>query len=129
MDRMLDKQIRGIIETEYKFRKLTLGNMINMMPFISILVLLPFLLPFLIFNKTLFLKVEFWYHVSKRSLGCSIIKYKTKNAERYDRFKMFEGFAMTDVMQRVYDRHGVYGQENSIDTIYVDVAAHDGPAA
>lgn len=74
-DRMIDRQIRGFVETEKMHRKLN-----NFGPF--------WILPF-----PVFVAIEHWY-TAKARVGAEYFLFKKKTAERYDSFKMFEGFKM-----------------------------------
>lgn len=71
MDRMLDRQIRGLIETEYKFRKI---NNFKIGKFIPI---------------SLFVQVEYWYGV-KEKVGSEMFTYKKLFGNMYDTFTLFE---------------------------------------
>lgn len=70
MDRMLDRQIRGLIETEYKHRKI--NNY-------KIGVLLPF---------SWFVQVEYWYGVRER-VGAQFFIYKKKYGSIYNTYQLF----------------------------------------
>ena len=74
-DKMIDRQIRGCVETEFVHRKL------NNYGFF-------FLLPF-----SLFVSIERWYSAKER-VNATYFRYKKKYGEKYDTFKMFEGFKM-----------------------------------
>jgi len=75
-DRMIDRQIRGYIETEKKHRKCN-----NFGPF--------FILPF-----PLFVAVEYWY-AAKTRVGSEFFIFRKSLAERYDSMKMFSGFKLS----------------------------------
>lgn len=82
-DRMIDRQIRGVIETEYKFRQINRFGMLAILPF------------------KVFAKVEYWYTVRER-VSCRFIRFKKSNIFRYDRFKMFSGFMLSEeLMQKI----------------------------
>lgn len=119
MDRMLDRQIRGVIESEFRFKKLSPSNLMNMMPFVTAIVFLPFVIALTVSGLTLFVKTEYWYHV-KQKIGSSFIKYNDKKAKRYDRFKMFEGFAMSDNLRKIIAGQAVTDDNGSIDVIFVE---------
>jgi zona occludens toxin (predicted ATPase) len=76
MDRMIDRQIRGFVETEKIHRKIT-----NFGPF----QILPF---------PVFVSIEYWY-VAKHRVGADFFLFRKKIANRYDSFKMFEGFKLS----------------------------------
>lgn len=70
MDRMLDRQIRGLIETEYKHRKVNNFKM-------------AFLIPFPIFCQ-----VEYWYPVKEKA-NVAFFFYSKKFGNLYDTYSMF----------------------------------------
>lgn len=80
-DRMIDRQIRGFIETEKVHRKLN-----NFGPF--------WLLPF-----PVFVCIEHWY-TAKARVGAEYFFFNKKVANRYDSFKMFEGFKLPPNLMR-----------------------------
>ncbi len=120
-DRMLDRQIRSVIETEFKFRQ------VNRYGF---LVFLPF---------KIFVKVEYWYGIRSR-VGSQFILFRKKVANYYDRFKMFTGFNIDSKLLKqiendcknddekiieTFKRQGKYNDkeiEKSVDVIFDDVA-------
>lgn len=74
-DRMLDKQIRALVETEIRHRKLNnygLGGML-----ISLT------------GMTWFVAIEYWYGGNKLMLGKQIFPYHKKYAKIYDSYKLF----------------------------------------
>ena len=76
-DRMLDKQIRCLIETEYKHRKLNnygFGGTV---------------LQLATFNKSWFICIEYWYGGNKLKLGSEVFRYKKKFGKIYDTFALF----------------------------------------
>lgn len=76
-DRMLDKQIRCLIETEYKHRKLNnygFGGTV---------------LQFLTLNKSWFISIEYWYGGNKLKLGSDTFAYQKKYGMIYDTFALF----------------------------------------
>lgn len=82
-DRMLDRQIRGYIETEKKHRKIN-----NFGPF--------FILPIPVFAC-----VEHWY-TAKIRVGNEFILYRKKIAKQYDSMKMFSGFTLSkELIKRI----------------------------
>lgn len=76
-DRMLDKQIRSLVENEIKHRKLDnygVGGRI---------------LWLLTGGRTWFVAIEYWYGGNKLMLGKSIFPYKSRLASIYDSYKLF----------------------------------------
>ena len=76
-DRMLDKQIRSLIEDEVKHRKLNnygLGGLI---------------LSFLTGSSTWFIALDYWYGGNKLLLGRSMFPFRKRTAEIYDSYKLF----------------------------------------
>lgn len=75
-DKFLDKQIRGLIETEIKHRKMnnygTAGKVFSK-----------------IFGGTVFIAIEYWYGGNKMKLGQELIKYNKRVAAIYDSYRMF----------------------------------------
>ena len=80
-DRMIDRQIRGYIETEKKHRKVN-----NFGPF--------WILPF-----PVFVAIEYWY-VAKQRVGSEFFFYRKSIGNRYDSFKMFSGFKLSNELLR-----------------------------
>ena len=77
-DRMLDKQIRFLIETEYKHRKLNnygIGGTI---------------LQLATLNSSWFICIEYWYGGNKLKLGSEIFKYRKAYGKIYDTFAIFD---------------------------------------
>lgn len=74
-DRMLDRQIRAFIETEYKFRSIKnyklFGSILN------------------VAFGGLFLKVEYWYPCKLRC-SSEMFTYDKRKAELYDTYSIFE---------------------------------------
>lgn len=106
-DRMIDRQIRGVIETEYKFRQINRFGMLALLPF------------------KVFAKVEYWYTVRER-VSCRFIRFKKSNIFRYDRFKMFDGFMLSEeLMQKIKiieekKELPPLTNKNSIDNIFIE---------
>lgn len=75
-DRMIDRQIRAMIETEFKHRKLNRFGIFGFLPF------------------NLFMQVEYWYSIKAR-VGSLMFLYKKKWGEKYDHMAMFEGFRLS----------------------------------
>lgn len=71
-DRLLDRQIRCLVEYEFKHRKVNNFGPIG--------ALFPF--------KT-FCRVQYWYGVKER-IGCSFFIYRRKYGKLYDSYKMFK---------------------------------------
>lgn len=78
-DRMMDKQIRSLVETEVKHRKLNnygFGGMI-----ISLTTL------------TWFVAIDYWYGGNKLKLGQSIFPYQKRYEKVYDSYRLFADMA------------------------------------
>lgn len=78
-DRMIDRQIRVLIETETKHRKLNnygLGGA---------------LLSLLSINSTWFVAIDKWYGGNNVKLGSQMIRYNRKTAGVYDSYRTFDG--------------------------------------
>lgn len=75
-DKMLDKQIRALCETEIKHRKMSNYGIAGM-------------LVSLFLGGTVFIAIEYWYGGNKLKLGQQFIKYKKRNAAVYDSYRMF----------------------------------------
>lgn len=77
-DRMLDRQIRTLIEDEVKHRKLNNfgfgGGMIQL----------------LTLGSTWFIALDYWYGGNKLLMGRQIIRYSSKVAAIYDSYRMFD---------------------------------------
>lgn len=77
-DRMIDKQIRMLIEIEVKHRKLNNygfgGSVLSLVTG----------------KSTWFIAIEYWYGGNKLCLGREMIRYRRKIAEIYDSYRMFE---------------------------------------
>lgn len=88
-DRMIDKQIRGYIEYEKVHRKVNnFGFPLNILS---------------LFGITAFISIERWYQV-KQKLSSEFFFYRKKIAEKYDRFRMFDGFKLSGpLMQLIED--------------------------
>lgn len=70
-DRLVDRQIRSLFETEYKHRKINNFKIGQLLP------------------VSTFIAVEYWYGV-KEKIGSSVFLYKKKYGKMYDTFKNFE---------------------------------------
>lgn len=80
-DRMIDKQIRCLVETEVKHRKLNnygLGGMV---------------LSLFTGRSTWFVAIEYWYGGNKLQLGKEIFRYSKKFEKVYDSYRMFADIA------------------------------------
>lgn len=76
-DRMLDRQIRSLIETEVRHRKLNnygLGGM-----FLSLFS----------FGRTWFIAIDYWYGGNKLKLGQTVFPFRKRYSEVYDSYKLF----------------------------------------
>lgn len=107
-DRMLDKQIRGYVETEKKHRKVN-----NFGPF--------FFLPW-----PCFVAIEHWY-TAKQRVGAEWFFYRPSVGKRYDTMKMFSGFTISpELLARIEARRQGFdlampaGIDVPIDSIYQD---------
>lgn len=87
-DKMIDRQIRGFIEIENRYRKV---NRFIGKGFVETIVLFPFILVMWLFHLTLFAKVQYWYCV-KEKMGAEFFFFRKSVARRYDRYRMFDGF-------------------------------------
>lgn len=95
-DRMLDRQIRGYVETEKKHRKIN-----NFGPF--------FFLPF-----PAFVAVEHWY-TAKQRVGSEFFLFRKKWAEKYDSMKMFSGFVLSkELLAKIEDRKAQLSPGSSV---------------
>lgn len=83
-DRMLDRQIRALIETEVRHRKLNNygfgGGLISL----------------LTFNSTWFIAIEYWYGGNKLKLGSQIFRFRSNKGKIYDSYKMFNDSVVKD---------------------------------
>lgn len=70
MDRMLDRQVRGLIETEYKFRKINNYKIGKLLPLST------------------FIQVEYWYGVREK-VGSEMFFYNKKYGNLYDTYSLF----------------------------------------
>ncbi len=76
-DRMLDRQIRALIETEVRHRKLNnygFGGMI---------------LSLFSFGRTWFIAIDYWYGGNKLKLGQTVFPFRKRYSEVYDSYKLF----------------------------------------
>lgn len=85
-DRMIDRQIRGYIETEIRHRKVN-----NFGPF--------WILPF-----PAFVAIEYWY-TAKQRVGAEYFLFRKKVALQYDSMKMFSGFKLSaEMLARIEEK-------------------------
>lgn len=80
-DRMIDRQIRGLIETEVKHRKLNnygIGG---------------FFLSLFTGFSTWFIAIEYWYGGNKLKLSQSMFRYNKKYEKVYDSYRLFSDMA------------------------------------
>lgn len=77
-DRMLDRQIRFVIENEVKHRKL--DNYGFGGRFVKLLT----------GNRTWFIAIEYWYGGNKLKLNSEVFPYRKKFADIYDSYRMFD---------------------------------------
>ncbi len=80
-DRMIDRQIRGLVETEVKHRKLNnngLGGKI-----LSLFTL----------RRTWFIAIEYWYGGNKLKLGYETFAYNKRYEKVYDSYRLFSDMA------------------------------------
>lgn len=75
-DRMLDRQIRGYIESEIKHRKVNNFGPFNFLPI------------------PCFVAIEHWY-TAKLRVGSEFMFFRKKIAAQYDSMKMFSGFKLS----------------------------------
>lgn len=78
-DRMLDKQIRSLVETEVKHRKL------NNYGFGGLLISLTM--------RTWFIAIDYWYGGNKLCIGKEIFCYSKKYERIYDSYRLFADMA------------------------------------
>ena len=76
-DRMLDRQIRSLVEEEIKHRKLNNygfgGGMLSL----------------LTLGRTWFIAIQYWYGGNRLKLGQTVFPYRKRYAEVYDSYKLF----------------------------------------
>lgn len=85
-DRMIDRQIRGFIETEKKHRKINNFGLFALLPF------------------PVFVCIEYWY-TAKQRVGSEFFRYRKHIGNRYDTMKMFEGFKLSPhLMRKIEER-------------------------
>lgn len=76
-DRMLDKQIRSLVEEEVRHRKLNNYGFGGMF------------LTLFSFGRTWFVAISYWYGGNKLKLGSSVFPYRKRYSALYDSYKLF----------------------------------------
>ena len=76
-DRMLDKQIRSLVEEEVKHRKLNNYGFGGMF------------LTLFSFARTWFIAINYWYGGNKLKLGYSVFPYRKRYSSLYDSYRLF----------------------------------------
>ena len=76
-DRMLDKQIRSLVEEEVKHRKLNNYGFGGMF------------LTLFSFGRTWFIAINYWYGGNKLKLGYSVFPYRKRYSSLYDSYRLF----------------------------------------
>lgn len=76
-DRLIDRQIRSLVEYEYRHRKANNYGLFG------------FLLGLLVLNAPIFVCVEYWYGMREK-VGLSFSIYNPKYSRLYDSYKIFE---------------------------------------
>ncbi len=76
-DRMLDKQIRSLVEDEVRHRKLNNYGFGGM--FLTLFSL----------GRTWFIAIDYWYGGNKLKLGYSVFPYRNRYSALYDSYKLF----------------------------------------
>lgn len=79
---MIDRQVYQMFEYEVKHRKI---NRFGPMFLLSI------------FGITIFVSIEYWAQVREK-VGLDFIIYRKSVANHYDRFRMFDGFKLSDTL-------------------------------
>ena len=78
-DKMLDKQIRALVETEIKHRKLNNYGLAGLFMTLT--------------GMTWFAAIEYWYGGNKLCLGKQLFPYRKKFEKIYDSYKLFSDMA------------------------------------
>lgn len=76
-DRMLDRQIRSLIETEVRHRKLNNYGFGGMF------------LTLFSFGRTWFIAIDYWYGGNKLKLGQTVFPFRRRYSAVYDSYKLF----------------------------------------
>lgn len=82
-DRMIDRQIRSLIETEVRHRKLNNYGFGGMF------------LTLFSFGRTWFIAIDYWYGGNKLKLGQTVFPYRKRYSEVYDSYKLFSDMVTT----------------------------------
>ena len=101
-DRMLDRQIRVLIENEVKHRKLNNYGFGGG------------LLQLLSFGSTFFIAIEYWYGGNKLLLSRNVFRYNKRIAEIYDSYRMFDDSAGKNSLLELDLAHGEEGLDSGI---------------
>ncbi len=103
-EKMIDRQIRTMVETEFVHRKVNNFGLF-------------FLLPF-----SLFVSIERWY-VAKERVGSSFFRYKKKIGDRYDTMMLFEGFKMSpELLKKIEAKKKAKEEGKQLESSKVDVS-------
>lgn len=78
-DRMIDKQIRSLVETEVKHRKLNNYGLGGMLISLSM--------------TAWFIAIDYWYGGNKLKLGSTIFPYRKRFEKVYDSYRLFSDMA------------------------------------
>lgn len=78
-DRMLDKQIRSLVETEVKHRKLNNYGFGGMLISLSM--------------TAWFIAIDYWYGGNKLKLGSTVFPYRKRFEKVYDSYRLFSDMA------------------------------------
>ncbi len=104
-EKMIDRQIRTCIETEFIHRKVNNFGLF-------------FLLPF-----SLFVCIERWY-VAKERVGSSFFRFKKKYGNRYDTMKLFEGFKMSPaLLKKIEEKKKAKEEGKDLESVKIDVSS------
>lgn len=79
-DRMIDKQIRCLVETEIKHRKLNNFQELGIWGLICAIFMM---------GRSWFIAIEYWYGGNKLKLGQSVFPYLKRYSAVYDSYKLF----------------------------------------
>lgn len=102
-DRMLDRQIRGYIETEVKHRKVNNFG------------------PFWIIPWPVFVGIEYWY-TAKQKVESSFFIYRPSIGKRFDTAKLFSGFKLSaELLKKIEDKKE--GREHKPTELAVPITA------
>lgn len=107
-EKMIDRQIRQCVETEFIHRKLNNFGLF-------------FLLPF-----AMFVSIERWY-VAKERVGASFFRYRKKYGARYDTMRLFDGFKMSPQLLAKIESIKMARAGQTVDVPPIDVS--DAPVS